>query len=89
MAASLRLINALRSSGSVFPSILRRRFLHLTMTTLDELFPIPGPPTSDLLPSRWPGVSAASGAALVETLKTNHEKWHLFFNDKKYHKSVV
>ncbi|EIN04883.1 hypothetical protein PUNSTDRAFT_75682 [Punctularia strigosozonata HHB-11173 SS5] len=53
---------------------------------LSDLFPsvIP-PPQSHLLPQRWPGVDQSSTATLIEALKDNHERWHLFFNDRGFH----
>jgi hypothetical protein len=55
---------------------------------LDDLFPIPPPRVSPLIPERWPGVSAASTNALLETVKADYEKFHVFFNDMGFHKSV-
>ncbi|KAG6807448.1 hypothetical protein H0H92_007516 [Tricholoma furcatifolium] len=52
------------------------------MTTISDLFPLPSsPPTSPLLPRRWPGISPESTTALREVLQDNHVKWHIFFND--------
>jgi hypothetical protein len=50
-----------------------------------ELFPLPSVPSA-VAPVRLPGVSPASGAALVETLKANHASFHLYFNDRHFHK---
>ncbi|OCH85388.1 hypothetical protein OBBRIDRAFT_798236 [Obba rivulosa] len=52
---------------------------------LDVLFPVPGPPPSPLSPARLSGVTYESGIALSEVLKENHEKWHIFFNEKGFH----
>ncbi|KAH9940616.1 hypothetical protein B0H21DRAFT_574991 [Amylocystis lapponica] len=57
--------------------------------TLDALFPIvPGPPPSPLSPSRLPGITHESSAALQKLLQENHKKWHIFFNDKGFHNHV-
>jgi hypothetical protein len=59
---------------------------------LDDLFPIPPPQASAFFPERWPGVSASSTKALLDTVKDDYKKWHVFFNDKgfhKYHSSFV
>jgi hypothetical protein len=52
-----------------------------------ELFPLPSVPSA-VAPARLPGVSPASGAALVEGLKANHASFHLYFNDRYFHKYV-
>ncbi|EAU83469.2 hypothetical protein CC1G_04725 [Coprinopsis cinerea okayama7 len=53
-----------------------------------ELFPRPTRPASELrnlpLPSRL-GRTPASTAALLDILKDNNDKWHIFFNNLKYH----
>jgi hypothetical protein len=56
--------------------------------SLDDLFPPPPPPASALGPERWPGISAASTQALVDTVKDDFKRWHVFFNDKHFHKYV-
>ncbi|EIN04426.1 hypothetical protein PUNSTDRAFT_108165 [Punctularia strigosozonata HHB-11173 SS5] len=54
--------------------------------SLDELFPsVLPPPTSHLSPGRWPGIDQSSTTYLANTLKDNHEKWHIFFNDRGFH----
>jgi hypothetical protein len=50
------------------------------------LFPTPSLPPSTLAPYHWPGISPESTQALKDVLKDNHERWHIFFNDKGYHK---
>ncbi|KAF9019801.1 hypothetical protein BDZ89DRAFT_1072726 [Hymenopellis radicata] len=39
-------------------------------------------------PSRLPGAGVASTKALLDVLKDNHEKWHIFFNDLRSHNHV-
>ncbi|KAF9445187.1 hypothetical protein P691DRAFT_676137 [Macrolepiota fuliginosa MF-IS2] len=51
----------------------------------DFLFPTPSAPPSVLSPYNWPGVSPGSTQALKEVLKDNHERWHIFFNEKGFH----
>jgi hypothetical protein len=58
----------------------------MASSALDDLFPIPPPRASSLVPERWPGVTAASTEALIETVKTDYQSWHVFFNDKGFHK---
>ncbi|KAI5121366.1 hypothetical protein M0805_001179 [Coniferiporia weirii] len=57
---------------------------------LDALFP---PPTrsSDnaLTPVLSPGHSPASADALLELLKSNHEQFHVFFNEKGFHNHIA
>ena len=55
---------------------------------LDTLFPFPSPPPA-FAPQRLPGISQETNAALVNALKENHTRWHIFFNDKGFHKYVV
>ncbi|KAF8915039.1 hypothetical protein CPB85DRAFT_1218283 [Mucidula mucida] len=57
------------------------------MATLD-LFPAPSQPPSLHSPSRLPGAGIASTKALLDVLKDNHEKWHIFFNDMRFHNHV-
>jgi len=58
-------------------------------THAPDLFPAPSPPPSTISPTVWPGVSPTSTAALQRVLKDNHQKWHIFFNDKGFHKYVA
>jgi hypothetical protein len=51
----------------------------------DELFPAPSPAPSKLSPAVWPGNSLESTTALQKCLKENHEKFHIFFNDRGFH----
>ncbi|KXN91345.1 Oxidoreductase AflY [Leucoagaricus sp. SymC.cos] len=53
------------------------------------LYPTPSPPPSTLSPYQWPGVSPESTQALKEVLKDNHERWHIFFNDRHYHNHAM
>lgn len=57
---------------------------------LSVLFPLPFTQThpSDA-PSPLAGVTYQSSEALVKLLKDNHVKWHIFFNDKGFHKYVL
>lgn len=55
------------------------------LTKTDFLFPNPSSPPSTLSPYHWPGVSPESTQALRDVLKDNHERWHIFFNDKGFH----
>ncbi|KAL0948385.1 hypothetical protein HGRIS_010967 [Hohenbuehelia grisea] len=50
-----------------------------------DLFPVPSLTPSSISPARLPGVSPESTAALREALQENHEKWHIFFNDRGFH----
>ena len=60
-----------------------------TMTsTLDFLFPTPSAPPSPLSPSHGSGISPQSTGALQKVLKDNHERWHIFFNERHFHKFV-
>ncbi|TFK19240.1 hypothetical protein FA15DRAFT_674620 [Coprinopsis marcescibilis] len=52
---------------------------------LEFLFPVPSPPPSRLAPPHWPGVSPESTKALLTALKDNHERWHIFINEKHFH----
>ena len=61
----------------------------LSDETLDKIFPVPSPAPSPQAPGRFPGITPTSTAALRRVLKENHVKWHIFFNDKRFHKCVV
>ncbi|KAJ8488960.1 hypothetical protein ONZ45_g13749 [Pleurotus djamor] len=50
-----------------------------------ELFPTPAQAPSAIAPFRWAGISPESTLAMQETLKENHEKYHVFFNDRGFH----
>ncbi|KDR73013.1 hypothetical protein GALMADRAFT_281208 [Galerina marginata CBS 339.88] len=53
--------------------------------TFNFLFPVPSLPQSPLSPPHFPGVSPDSTRTLQNVLKDNHEKWHIFFNEKRFH----
>jgi hypothetical protein len=57
-------------------------------TELDALFPIPSFPPTVLCPQRYAGTSPEAVVALRYVLKDNHTKYHIFFNDLKFHKCV-
>lgn len=56
--------------------------------TLDALFPLPVTSDQPYAPVLSPGQSADSAKALVETLKENHRRFHIFFNERGFHKYV-
>ncbi|TFK37473.1 hypothetical protein BDQ12DRAFT_736307 [Crucibulum laeve] len=53
--------------------------------TLNELFPSPTPSTAPGSPRFWPGLTPTSVEELKTNLKDNHERWHIFFNDMRFH----
>lgn len=53
---------------------------------LDKLYTTPSHSPSAQAPTRFSGVTPESTATLLETLRDNHVKWHIFFNEKGYHK---
>ena len=57
-------------------------------STFDSLFPTPAGPPVLAAPARWPGITPKSVEVLKKVLKDNHERWHIFFNDKGHHKYV-
>ncbi|KAF8966075.1 hypothetical protein BDZ97DRAFT_1917776 [Flammula alnicola] len=57
----------------------------MSIVLLENLFPVPSPSPSTLSPSHFPGVSPQSTEALQNVLKDNHRKWHIFFNEKRFH----
>lgn len=54
--------------------------------TLDSLFPTPARPPSRIAPARWPGITPKSVETLKKVLKDNYQRWHIFINDRGYHK---
>ncbi|KAI9463449.1 hypothetical protein HD554DRAFT_2330243 [Boletus coccyginus] len=56
---------------------------------LDDLFPAPSLPPSRLSPQRLPGATLESLAALQDVLKDNHERYHIFFNDTRFHNHIT
>jgi len=55
---------------------------------LHDLFPVPSLPVSRLAPKFWPGTTNDSAEALKTVLKDNHERWHIFFDPRGFHKYV-
>ncbi|CDO68531.1 hypothetical protein BN946_scf184998.g28 [Trametes cinnabarina] len=51
----------------------------------EKLYPPPSHAPSTQAPRRLPGATPDSTAALLNTLRDNHVKWHVFFNDKGFH----
>ncbi|KAJ8595539.1 hypothetical protein M405DRAFT_338266 [Rhizopogon salebrosus TDB-379] len=58
-------------------------------TELDALFPIPSFPPTVLCPQRYAGTSPEAVVALRYVLKDNHTKYHIFFNDLKFHNHIT
>ncbi|KAI0667411.1 hypothetical protein C8Q78DRAFT_982136 [Trametes maxima] len=58
---------------------------HASPERLDKLYPIPTHAPSPQAPRRLPGVTPQSTTALQKTLRDNHIKWHIFFNEKHFH----
>lgn len=56
---------------------------------LDALFPFPSSPPNVLSPSRYPGASPETVAALTYVLKENHTKYHIYFNYKRFHNHIT
>lgn len=58
-----------------------------TPEQLAALFPPPplAPPVS-FAPSKLVGITHESTESVLELLKTNHKKWHIFVNEMKFHK---
>ena len=70
--------------------------MEATPSQLDSLFPHPSHATrTHLSTGRIPGPvpqagwSEESTKAVLELLKDNHQKWHIFFNEKRFHKCVL
>ncbi|KAK0242985.1 hypothetical protein EDD85DRAFT_813399 [Armillaria nabsnona] len=53
-----------------------------------ELFPTPSSAASILTPAFLPGADADSTLAMQSVLRDNHDKWHIFFNDKGFHNHI-
>lgn len=63
--------------------------MNATTDQLAALFPTPPTaPISDIAPSRLAGWTSESTQTVLELLKDNHKKWHIFFNEQKFHKCV-
>ncbi|KAI9463461.1 hypothetical protein HD554DRAFT_2175564 [Boletus coccyginus] len=56
---------------------------------LDDLFPAPSHPLSQLSPHRLPGANLESLAALRDVLKDNHQRHHIFFNNTRFHNHIT
>ncbi|KAF5378916.1 hypothetical protein D9757_008729 [Collybiopsis confluens] len=54
-----------------------------------ELFPAPSPIPHPLSPTRWPGITPESVQTLRELLKENYKKWHICFNEIKFHNHIT
>ncbi|KAF8439791.1 hypothetical protein L210DRAFT_3504231 [Boletus edulis BED1] len=61
----------------------------LTRQELDELFPAPSLPPSPLSPQRLPGSTQESLAALQDVLKDNRQRYHIFWNDIRFHNHIT
>lgn len=62
-----------------------------TPDELKALFAAPPPdaPASVVPPpARHAGWTHASTEALLANLRDNHQRWHIFFNEKQFHKCV-
>ena len=59
----------------------------------EKFFPVPSHAGSaernPILPRNKAGATPASTTVLRKVLTDNHNKWHIFFNNKRYHKCVV
>lgn len=62
-----------------------------TPEQLARLFPSPSIALSTVVPGpvRHAGWTHESTDAVLACLKDNHRKWHIFFNEKHFHKSVL
>ncbi|KAK0475757.1 hypothetical protein IW261DRAFT_1492712 [Armillaria novae-zelandiae] len=54
-----------------------------------ELFPAPSSAASSLTPVFLPGADADSTLAMQRVLRDNHDKWHIFFNDRGFHNHIA
>ncbi|KAG0692193.1 hypothetical protein DFH29DRAFT_1084919 [Suillus ampliporus] len=59
------------------------------ISELDALFPCPSPPPTALSPLRYPGASPEAVAALRYVLTDNHTKYHIFFNQMRFHNHIT
>jgi hypothetical protein len=53
-----------------------------------DLFPAPFTPSFVLSPRPLAGINPQSTETLRAVLKHNHEKWHIYFNERGFHKYV-
>ncbi|KIK66449.1 hypothetical protein GYMLUDRAFT_218552 [Collybiopsis luxurians FD-317 M1] len=58
-------------------------------TTGFELFPEPSLLAPPKAPPRLPGGNAQTAKALLDVLKDNHERWHIFFDDNGRHNHIT
>lgn len=58
----------------------------MSSANLSKLFAVPSQPLSPSFPLRLPGITEESGKALVETLKEDYVKYHVFFDTVGRHK---
>ncbi|KAF8996900.1 hypothetical protein BDQ17DRAFT_1249219 [Cyathus striatus] len=62
-------------------------------TNTTELFPEPNQnllqPLVGTPPKTWAGVTPASTSSVVHILKDNHERWHIFCNELRFHNHTV
>ncbi|OAX36710.1 hypothetical protein K503DRAFT_793258 [Rhizopogon vinicolor AM-OR11-026] len=56
---------------------------------VERLFPAPSPPPSALSPQRFPGCNLELLKAVRHALIDNHTKYHIFWNDIKFHNHVT
>ncbi|KAG1773707.1 hypothetical protein EV702DRAFT_1243059 [Suillus placidus] len=55
----------------------------------ERLFPAPSPPLTALCPQRWPGCNLESLTAMRHALIDNYTRYHIFWNDIKFHNHVT
>lgn len=55
----------------------------------ERLFPAPSSPPTALCPQRWPGCNLESLNAVRDALIDNHTRYHIFWNDIKFHNHVT
>lgn len=60
-----------------------------TADVLVRLFPGVQPPPSLLSPARTPNNGPEARAVLLKSLRDNHERSHVFFNQFSFHKYVL
>jgi hypothetical protein len=54
-----------------------------------ELFPEPSFLALSKAPPRWPGNNSKTTKILLDILKDNHDKWHIFFDDDGRHNHIT
>ena len=55
----------------------------------DFLFPTPAAPPNLAAPARLSGITPQTTEALKRVLGDNYERWHIFSNDRGFHKYVL